>query len=105
MKVKISKDYSTVDYIMMEHVYDVTFRKQEPGLKNSDPVKNIKLFGKVQSYVKKKDIIIDVHNRKIIIEHLEDDNPVVETFSLEEFLEKIFSKLKKLKIAVKNICK
>jgi len=97
MKVKISKDYSTVDYIMMEHVYDVTFRKQEPGLKNSDPVKNIKLFGKVQSYVKKKDIIIDVHNRKIIIEHLEDDNPVVETFSLEEFLEKDIFKVEEIK--------
>lgn len=88
VKVKISKDYSTVDYIMMDHVYDVTFRKQEPGLKNTDTVRNIKLFGKVQSYVKKKDIIIDIHNRKIIIENLEDKNPIVETFSFEEFLER-----------------
>lgn len=96
-KVKISKDYSTVDYIMMEHVYDVTFRKQEPGLKNSDPVKNIKLFGKVQSYVKKKDIIIDIHNRKIIIEHLEEDNAVVEIFSFKDFLEKDIFKVEDIK--------
>lgn len=87
VKVRVSNDYSTVDYILIEHVYDVTFRKDSAVLQNSDFVKNISLFGKIKTYVKKKNIIIDVHNRNIIIENLEDEdgNGIQEIFTLEEF--------------------
>ena len=86
VKIKISKDYSTVDYIMLEHVYDIGFRKEEVSLQNSNPIKNISLFGKIKTYVKKKQIIIDIHNNKVIIENLDDDNPIVETLSFENFI-------------------
>lgn len=97
VKIKISKDYSKVDYIMIEHVYDVTFRKDNLTLQNSDPIKNHSLFGKIKTYIKKKDIIIDIHNSKIIIENVDNDESVVETFSFDDFTKNDIFKVDEIK--------
>jgi hypothetical protein len=97
VKIKVSKDYSMIDYIMIEHVYDVTFRKDNLSLKDSDPIKNYSLFGKIKTYVKKKDIIIDIHNSKIIIENIDNDEPVVETFSFDDFIKNDIFKVDEIK--------
>lgn len=85
IKVKISKDYSTVDYLMVEQVADVSFRKEEVTLKDTTFIDNIHLFGRVKTYLKKKQIIIDIHNKQIIIENLDERKPVVQTMTYEEF--------------------
>lgn len=88
VKVKISNDYSTVDYVMIEHVYDVAFRQVPVSMINDVFTKNLPLFDKIKTYVKKKLIILDIHNDRIIIENLEDDKPVIEVHTFEDFIEK-----------------
>lgn len=85
VKVKISNDYSTIDYIMIEHVHDVTFRKITASMTGEVFIKNLSLFDKVKTYVKKKLIILDIHNNKIIIENLDDEQPVIEVHTFEDF--------------------
>lgn len=100
--IRVNHDFSEIDYIFIDYIYDITFDKESPtpADKSLDGINKVELFGRLKSYERQKKIIIDTKNC-VIFE--EDENGVpVQIKSIQEFKENDIVEVSKIKEVAKE---